>query len=587
MPDFEITAPDGRRFVVTAPEGASDQDILAYAQRNMPQPSTMENAAHRDLLAAQGMNRQVGGAIGGIPDLAMAGARALGLPATRPGFFSDNVTGALDAGARAFYGASQPAQERPGDTLDKVAQGAGQGAGAAVSTLGAASALSKAPGLAGRVGQFFAAQPGLQAASGAVGGATSEATGNPWLGAGAALATAMTPGIFGRIVAPVRPSDNPEVNRLLGVARQEGLTQHMTPGQMANSEPLRRFENAQRMIPLNGVTPRNEGLQSAFNRSVLARAGIQGDVASPDVLLAQEQAVGQRIGDVMARNNLNVNALDPVGQQNIAALAQPVREAQQFAVGSNAQDVLKQYGNLLDKVQAGGVVEGTAVRELRTRLKEIADGVEGSNGDLARYLRDMRKALTDAMDRSMVATDAAEWKEANRLYANLMTIRDAMGSGKAAAEGNVAPSQLAASLKRNLNDGGYATGAGDLNDIARIGKVFVEKGISDSGTAQNQLTTRIATGGALAGVSGGLAALDPLAGTLAGLVPTVPTAAYRAGMATGYLNPRLPPSMLQADVSPDLLAAVLAARGKAALTERTPANGREGDAAAAAALLTR
>ena len=34
MPRYEITAPDGRRFEVTAPEGASQADVLAYAQAN-------------------------------------------------------------------------------------------------------------------------------------------------------------------------------------------------------------------------------------------------------------------------------------------------------------------------------------------------------------------------------------------------------------------------------------------------------------------------------------------------------------------------------------------------------------------------
>ena len=38
MPRFEITAPDGRLFEVTAPEGASQAEVLAYAQQNFSQP---------------------------------------------------------------------------------------------------------------------------------------------------------------------------------------------------------------------------------------------------------------------------------------------------------------------------------------------------------------------------------------------------------------------------------------------------------------------------------------------------------------------------------------------------------------------
>lgn len=36
MPTFEVKSPDGRKFRVTAPDGASQADILAYAQKNMP-----------------------------------------------------------------------------------------------------------------------------------------------------------------------------------------------------------------------------------------------------------------------------------------------------------------------------------------------------------------------------------------------------------------------------------------------------------------------------------------------------------------------------------------------------------------------
>ena len=40
MATFEITAPDGRLFEITAPEGASQSEILAYAQQNFNQPKS-------------------------------------------------------------------------------------------------------------------------------------------------------------------------------------------------------------------------------------------------------------------------------------------------------------------------------------------------------------------------------------------------------------------------------------------------------------------------------------------------------------------------------------------------------------------
>lgn len=45
--DYEVTAPDGRKFIVTAPEGATQDQVLAYAQQQFaqmpaPAPSTMD-----------------------------------------------------------------------------------------------------------------------------------------------------------------------------------------------------------------------------------------------------------------------------------------------------------------------------------------------------------------------------------------------------------------------------------------------------------------------------------------------------------------------------------------------------------------
>jgi hypothetical protein len=54
MSTFVVTAPDGRRFRVTAPEGATQEQVLAYAQQQMGDPR---------LAAAREANSGVGGFI--------------------------------------------------------------------------------------------------------------------------------------------------------------------------------------------------------------------------------------------------------------------------------------------------------------------------------------------------------------------------------------------------------------------------------------------------------------------------------------------------------------------------------------------
>jgi len=45
MADFDITSPDGQTFRVTAPEGATEAEIMAYAQANMPKAPPVQPSA--------------------------------------------------------------------------------------------------------------------------------------------------------------------------------------------------------------------------------------------------------------------------------------------------------------------------------------------------------------------------------------------------------------------------------------------------------------------------------------------------------------------------------------------------------------
>lgn len=58
MPDFEITSPDGKKFVVTAPEGASQADILAYARNSLS--SGQEMSSPRGSMPSIDQDREVG-----------------------------------------------------------------------------------------------------------------------------------------------------------------------------------------------------------------------------------------------------------------------------------------------------------------------------------------------------------------------------------------------------------------------------------------------------------------------------------------------------------------------------------------------
>lgn len=585
MPLVEVPGLGTVEFPEGTPPEQMEAAIKGAMGGSMGAPSTAEKVAGGIGQVGAGFNQGLSRAVGGVLDLPGGAARmaggALGVPEQylpKPDFFAKAIQGGINS----VVGTPAP----PQSTMDHVLHGAGQGVADAASVFIPATALAQS-GRLGQAGQAVAgalsANAPMQATAGAVGGGVSEGTGNPLLGTGAAIATPLAAGgvssIFGRIAAPVRPSANPAHRDALALAEREGVAEHLTPGQQSGSQHLRRAETLMRYVPGNGPDAQNAGLMDAYQRAMLRRVGSDAAAPTDAVLDNLQRTQGGRIGDIMARNQLDLNPGTPGGLQNVQELAAPLRQAQRVGVGNNANEVLRQYEDLLGKVQNGGVVEGGAVRELRTRLKEMADGMEGSNADLARYLREMRGALTRGMERSMVATDAADWQEANRLYANIKVLRDAKsGTGQVAAGDQINPAQLSAALRRSVGPDGMSAGRGDLHDLADMGKLLVEPSVKDSGTAGNTLVGKAMFGGAAAGLS----TIDPLSASLA----FGPTLAYRAGAATGYLNPRLPPQ-LAPEVTPQLLAAVLAARGRTAAAGPAQQPQPAPNAALPAALLSR
>lgn len=83
MPTYEITSPDGGVFEVTAPEGASEADIMSYAQANFPEGVAQERGANIAAIQAAGLSKpeemfqmagQGAGFIGDVAGEAMKGA---------------------------------------------------------------------------------------------------------------------------------------------------------------------------------------------------------------------------------------------------------------------------------------------------------------------------------------------------------------------------------------------------------------------------------------------------------------------------------------------------------------------------------
>lgn len=508
MPNFEITAPDGRRFVVSAPEGASQAEILRYAQQNTPPPPTTSMAQDVAGVAGQfgaGVNSGIANVVGALPNLYDRGLQAVGLPrlfGNEQNTASERILGGINS----LVG-TPPA---PLGTAESLARGAGSGLVDAATVLlpaaGVARATSvagQAPSLVNRAATALAAQPGAQIAAGMAGGAVGEATGSPLLGAAASMATPLVLGAGARLITPAPSANSPQRAALVAAAQREGIP--LTAGQVTGSRFLQNVESQLEQLPLTAGPQREvrEASQRAFTQAALRRAGENADNTSPAVINAARRRIGQEIGDIANRNTMQFT---PQLDNELAQIEASLRFIPAEAAGPIRARILQLRGMVVQPqpgVAAPPTIPGAAYRMMDSQLGRSARST--SNGDLRAALGELRDRLRTAMDASISPADAQAWQEARRQYANLMVIANAAGrAGAGAAEGMMSPVALRQALDTSTG-GGYVYGRGDLNELARVGQAVLRPP-PDSGTAGRSMANNLLTGGAVA-TGGGAGAM--------------------------------------------------------------------------------
>ncbi|MTJ81728.1 MAG: hypothetical protein F8N37_12020 [Telmatospirillum sp.] len=363
-----------------------------------------------------------------------------------------------------------------------------------------------AAGLLGRIGQGAAtggAAGALYGFNDGEGGAVDRTknaliSGGIGFGTGVALPAMVAGGA--RAISPGASRLTPEETRLAQVAADNGIA--LTPGQQTGSKVLRTVESVFSGLPLTSSKQAQivGNQQTAFNRAILARAGIDADNAAPDVLAAGKGALGQQFNDLAARNNV---ALD---NPLLDALS-TVQQNAQKALEPDQQPIIARYiDGILDQ---GDQMDGPLYQATRSALSRRA--ASSNNPELANNLRDIRGALDDAAARSISPEDADAWNTARQQYGNLKTVMAAM-NGPHADSGNIPPTQLRQAVARSVGTDAYATGGGDLNDLARVGSAFLRDKSTVNGNVERTTIAHLLTGGLAAG---GMEGGGPIAAALA------------------------------------------------------------------------
>lgn len=204
MPTYEVVSPEGTKYRVNAPDGATKEDAIAYVQNNFSASKQVDIPP-----PSKGFGEQLGNAIADVP-------RQVGLTARHgiEGLFS--TLGMLSSPIRAVMnmipGANIPSGEdtgvglanalhlpTPRNSVERIVAEPTKMMAGGMGLLGAARAASSVPGMTGKVAGLLAENPAQQlqtaAGAGTAGGYVKETGG----GAGAQLVA----GVAGGVAAPM------------------------------------------------------------------------------------------------------------------------------------------------------------------------------------------------------------------------------------------------------------------------------------------------------------------------------------------------------------------------------------------------
>lgn len=342
MATYKITSPDGQKYSVTAPDDASESEVMAYVQRNAKMLPKEEKSSFGVIGNALAGAVRGAGSIGATLltpyDLLAGNTKSIGNPERRAG---------MDAGFATL-----------GADTDSLAYGGGKLAGEIAGTAGAGGLIAKplsvvaprlasaiasggfatgAPAAATKLGQ--AANMGIRMAGGAINGGVSAGMVGDSVDTGAAVGGALPPAA--------------KLAGMAGRAIGRGITAAVTPEKMAMAKKIAEMTGKSIQEVLTGL-----------NQQGPTMLGIKPTV--PQIL--QDDAVSQLQRSAIIAGDKSIMARE--GMQNAERLAGLGRVAPVYGTVNEAAD---NAGNIIGKY-------GQAARASETaRVSRLFDSVDPFN----------------------------------------------------------------------------------------------------------------------------------------------------------------------------------------------------------------
>lgn len=497
MPEFIITSPEGKKFKISAPEGATPDQVLSFAQSQfssspMPaEPASQEPAVSRGRAV---LEKGLQGATFGFADeLYNRGGAALASAVTGEPYGELLKEATLrtkergEAQSKQYPGTSA-LSELGGGILTAAALGVPATISGSAANIGIRGAINEIP----KFGAAFAARLGsgglgAKIAKGALGGAASGAL----YGAGTAEEGkrgqgALETGAFGGAIGGVFPAaaqaagyvKNAIAPRVTKGAEEaiNYAMKHNIPLSLDQITPgmARKYmTSAAGRVPLSGGDKFPELQQTAFNKAVLKSIGVDGDKITGEIAEEAYNTIGKKFDDVLSGKVLTIT---PEQKQKILNIYDSTKNTiineKRNIVKNNVDEILSNFEG--DKITGEKI--GDLRSEITSRIKEADSGVQP-------YLR---KLLDNIVDISTEGSPEAKTllKEARYQYKNLKTLEPILVK---AENGNINPNLLRERVRNSYGNKATLTdNAGELGELAKVANLMKKK-VGDSGTAERAI----------------------------------------------------------------------------------------------------
>ena len=288
--------------------------------------------------------------------------------------------------------------------------------------------------------ELMSQKPGLQAMSGATGGAasqtTAEAGGGPIAQTAAGFAGSLAPGLYTRTPAPAILTSEQQALRQKAL----DLGYDLTPFQLTGKRWQGNLEAAMRQMPSTSVKMQEiDALNAANTNQLTSNAlnaaggaidqGTAGAAAMGGMQSGIEgaaNATGQGYQQLLGNTPVNIASMKPT----IAALQAKYAALPQDIQGGPAMTSLKtltgDQGNP-GYLSQNPVITGQTAQDLRSAYGSASNAAfKGGNNDTGKLYADMKGAVDDAIEQSLPKSAQGQFAALNDKYGLDMAISNLM-----------------------------------------------------------------------------------------------------------------------------------------------------------------